>query len=76
MEKSQKIAMLAEIMDADPESLTEEAELREAGEWDSLSILSFAVLMEDEFGKETSRESIRKLVTVGDALRMMESAEQ
>ena len=72
MEKSQKIAMLAEIMDADPESLTEEAELREAGEWDSLSILSFAVLMEDEFGKETSRESIRKLVTVGDALRMME----
>jgi len=76
VEKSQKIAMLAEIMDADPESLTEEAELREAGEWDSLSILSFAVLMEDEFGKETSRESIRKLVTVGDALRMMESAEQ
>ena len=72
MEKSQKIAMLAEIMDADPDSLTEEAELREAGEWDSLSILSFAVLMEDEFGKETSRESIRKLVTVGDALRMME----
>ena len=76
MEKSQKIALLAEIMDADPDALTEDAELREAGEWDSLSILSFAVLMEDEFGRETSRESIRKLVTVGDALRMMEEAEQ
>ena len=72
MEKSQKLALLAEIMDADADSLTEDAELREVGEWDSLSILSFAVLMEDEFGKETSRESIRKLVTVGDALRMME----
>jgi len=75
VDKSRKLELLAEIMDADPGELTEDEELREAGEWDSLSILSFAVLMEDEFGKETSREEIRKLVTVGDALRMMEEAE-
>ena len=71
MDKTAKLELLAEIMDADPAELQEEALLAEAGEWDSLAILSFVVMMGDEFGREVSRDEVKKLKTIGDALAMM-----
>ena len=71
MDQARKLELLAEILDADAQSLTEDQLLTEAGEWDSLATLSFVVMMSDEFGREVSREEARSLQTVGDALRMM-----
>ena len=40
MEKEKKIELLAEILDAEPDEISEEMELSAVGDWDSLSILS------------------------------------
>ncbi len=73
MDTEKKLELLAEVLDADPADLSEDMELADAGEWDSLAILSFSVMMGDEFGREVSRAEIKKLVTVKDALDMMEA---
>ncbi len=72
MDREKKLELLAEILDADTESLKEDMLLTDAGEWDSLATLSFVVMMSDEFGREVSREEARGLQTVGDALNMMD----
>ena len=73
MDTEKKLELLAEVLDADPADLSEDMELADAGEWDSLAILSFLVMMGDEFGREVSRAEIKKLVTVKDVLDMMEA---
>ena len=72
MEREKKLELLAEVMDVSPEELSEEMLLAEAGEWDSLARLSYVVMVGDEFGREVTREEVRSLVTVEDALKMME----
>ena len=73
MDTEKKLELLAEVLDADPADLSEDMALEDAGEWDSLAILSFSVMMGDEFGREVSRAEIKKLATVRDALDMMEA---
>ncbi len=72
MEKREKLELLADILDVEPTEIKEEMELEVAGDWCSVAMLSFIVMMGEEFGKEISGEEVRKLVTVSDALLMME----
>ena len=72
MEKEKKIELLAEILDVEPEEISEEMNLADAGDWDSLAILSFIMMLGDEFNKEIGTEQAKKLVTVADALAIME----
>ena len=71
MEKEKKIELLAEILDVDSSEISEDMALREIGDWDSLAVLSFIVMMGEEFKKEVKGEDVKKCVTVGDALEMM-----
>ena len=72
MDREKKLELLAEVMDVSPEELSGEMLLAEAGEWDSLARLSYVVMVGDEFGREVSRDEVRSLVTVEDALNMVE----
>ena len=72
MEKTHKIELLAEILDQDPEDIKENMALEEIDEWDSLAILSFIAMMDEEFEKDVSRKEIQQLVTISDVLAMME----
>lgn len=72
MEKEKKMELLAEILDVDPEEIKEEMDLAEAGEWDSLAILSFIAMMDEEFGREVNGATVKNLVKVSDALALME----
>ena len=72
MTNEKKLELLAEILDADVDELQSTTVLAEVGDWDSLAILSFISMMDDEFGKEISGTTIKELKTVGDALKMME----
>ena len=72
MEKTHKIELLAEILDQDPEDIKEDMALEEIDEWDSLAILSFIAMMDEEFEKDVSRKEIQQLVTISDVLAMME----
>ena len=72
MDKAKKAELLADILDVEPEEIKEDMDLAEIGDWDSLAILSFIVMMGDEFHKEVSGDQVKKLVTVADAFEMME----
>jgi acyl carrier protein len=52
--------------------ITPETALSDLDEWDSVAILSFIAMMDDEFGKEVKGSVIRQFVTVQDALDCME----
>lgn len=72
MTKQEKLENIAEILDLDVEELKEETVLEEYEEWDSVAILSFIALMDEEFGKAVKGAEIRKLKTVKDLMDMME----
>lgn len=72
MTDERKLELLAEILDCDVEELSPEIELSSL-EWDSVAILSFIAMMDEEFGKAVKGAEIKKLVTIQDALDIMES---
>lgn len=72
METQQKLAALEDIMELDEGSLSPETRLEDLEEWDSLSALSFVVLLGDEFGRKISGKEIRAFQTVRDMLDVME----
>ena len=72
MEKTEKKELLAEILDVEVDELSDDMELRAIGDWDSLAVLTFIVMAREEFNKEVSGDEVKKLVTVSDALALME----
>lgn len=72
MELKEKLTILEDIMELDEGGLTPETNLSDIEEWDSLSALSFVVMMKDEFSKKVSGEQIRAFKTVQDILNIME----
>lgn len=75
MNMQEKLKSLEEIMELDDGTLQPDMELSEIEEWDSLSALSFVVLLGDEFNKKISGKAIRAFQTVQDMLDVMESEE-
>lgn len=71
MDIKKKFALLEEVMDLEEGMLTEETVLDDLAEWDSMSKLSFIVMMEDEFGKKVNAEQVRNFKTVQDMLDCM-----
>lgn len=75
MTDKEKLASLEEIMELDSDVLTPDTRLEDLEEWDSLSALSFVVLLNDEFSRQITGSDIRALVTVADMMKLMESAD-
>lgn len=72
MSDKERIELLEEIMDLDSGTLKAEDILADYEEWDSLSILSYISEMDSRFGKKVSGDQVKALVTVADAISMME----
>lgn len=72
MTTKEKLAALEEIMELDEDTLTPETQLKDIEEWDSLSALSFVVLLGDEFDRKISGREIRDFETIQDMLNVME----
>ena len=72
MDLQTKLEKLEDLMDIDSGSLTPDLLLSDIEEWDSLSALSYVVMMKDEFGKKISGDEIRAFKTVLDILNTME----
>lgn len=68
----QKLAMLEEMMELDEGALTVDADLSNLDEWDSLALLSFMALMDDEFGRTVTGKEVKECKTVKDLVDMME----
>lgn len=72
MNNEKKMELLADILDIDAEELTPETRLVDLEEWDSIAALSFIAMMDEEFSKEFKGADVKKLVTVQDAMNVME----
>ena len=72
MDLQTKLEKLEDLMDIDSGSLTPDLLLSDIEEWDSLSALSYVVMMKDDFGKKISGEQVRGFKTVQDILDTME----
>ena len=73
MTKEQKMELIAEIVDMEPSDLTPETTFASLEDWDSVAVLSFIAMMDEEFGKEIKGAEIKKFVTIQDALDIMEA---
>ena len=72
MTREEKIENIAEILDLEEEEIKEDALLADYEEWDSVAVLSFIALMDEEFDKSVKGAEIRALKTVKDLMDMME----
>lgn len=63
-----KMKILEDIMELDEGTLSLDDKLSDYPEWDSLSILSFVVAVEERTGKVVSTEEAKSIVTVSDAV--------
>ena len=73
MTKKEKLALLEEIFEMEEGELKEELELDGLDSWDSMTMLSLIVLMDDEFEKSLTGGQIKKFITVQDVLNFMEN---
>ena len=73
MTTQEKLVALEDIMELDEGTLKPETSLDDIEEWDSLSALSFVVLLGDEFGRKITGQQIRDSKTVQDLLDVMEA---
>lgn len=75
MNKKEKLSMLEEMMDLESNTLKEDQLLDELEEWDSMTSLSFILLMDEQFNQIISGDEIKRLRTVSDMLSLMEHDE-
>lgn len=71
MTTAEKIEILADILEVEPEELTEETRLEEIETWDSVAVLSFISVMGESFNKYPLAGEIRGYETIGDLMEAM-----
>ncbi len=72
MTEQEKMAVLEECMELDEGTLSLTDSLSDYEEWDSLAALSLIAVVGEKCGKTIDNDDIKKLVTVKDALEIME----
>ena len=65
--------MIADQLNADADSITEENSFKDDLGADSLDLFELVMGMEDEFGIEIPTEDLEKMLTVGDVLKYLQS---
>ncbi len=71
MTNEKKMELLADVFDLEVGEFAPETEL-EALDMDSVTVLSFIAMMDEEFGKEIKGSEVRALKTIQDMLDIME----
>lgn len=73
MDIERKKELLADILDLELDSIIPELKLSDLDEWDSIAVLSFMAMMDEEFQKEMKGSEIKKFVIIQDVLDAMEA---
>ena len=72
MTEEEKLAMLEDLLEVDEGALKPETMLTDVEEYDSMSMLSLIVMMQDEFNVNLKSTDVKGFQTVGDILARME----
>jgi acyl carrier protein len=71
MDKKLKLEYLAEVLEIEPNSLSENMLLSSLPNFDSMAKLSLIVLFDDKFKKKLTNEEIKKFVYIQDIMALM-----
>lgn len=72
MNEQEKIAAIADILEVEESEINKDTLLNDIETWDSVAVLSFISIMNDEFNKFPNAMEIRGYKTVGDLMAVME----
>ena len=64
--------MLEEIVEADPDTLTSEELIEDLENWDSLAVVNFIALVDENFGITLSPEKIMNSKTVNELVSLLD----
>jgi len=70
-----KLSLIAQELDVEPEALKPETKLKELEEWDSLAVVSVMAMLDKHFSVRLKPNDIKSLVTVEDILAHMKEKE-
>lgn len=73
MTNEKKIALLEDLMELEAGTLTPETVLDSLEEWDSIALISFIALIDDEFDKIVKGSQVKEQKTVADLMALMEA---
>ena len=65
--------IIVDQLGVDPDDVTMEANFRDDLEADSLDLVELIMAFEEEFGGEISDDEAQKIVSVGDAVRFLDT---
>lgn len=71
MSEREKIEVIEDLLEVEPESLKIDSVLSELDEWDSLAIISLLAYFDTEYGIKLSSHDIKRFVYVKDIVDMM-----
>ncbi|MDR1741132.1 MAG: hypothetical protein LBR38_04715 [Synergistaceae bacterium] len=71
MTTNEKLALLADAIEAEPGVLAPDTELASLETWDSMAKLSVLAMFIANFEREITPDAVRGFVTVGDVLAEM-----
>ena len=72
MTENKKMELIAEVLEVEVEGLTPETKLGDLDEGDSIALISFIAMMDDEFDKIIKGSVVKEQKTVADLMAMME----
>jgi acyl carrier protein len=72
MTSKEKLSLLEELLDIGKDTLSEDTELKNLSEWDSLAVIAIIAMFDDEFGKIIESDDVKRFVTVKDIMDKME----
>ncbi len=72
MDIKEKLNILADLFNMDQDILTEETELDQLDEWDSIASITTIAMIDSIFGKEITPEEVKKFRTIKDITDIMD----
>ena len=72
MTREEKIEIIADILEVEPDEVQEDMVLEDFETWDSVAVLSVIAMMDEHFGQYPHASEIRSYIKVGDLMKNME----
>ena len=72
MTREEKIEIIADILEVEPDEVQEDMVLEDFETWDSVAVLSVIAMMDEHLGKYPHASEIRSYIKVGDLMKNME----
>lgn len=73
MTREEKIEIIADILEIEPEEVSEDASLEKFEAWDSVAVLGVISAVSEETGKYLHADEILQLKTIGDLFSVLDN---